>query len=187
MDIIRQPNEDAWSFVWHNFYGLAMFWAGKHVRALRRPDDFEDIKNDMLYGMVEVYNRYRDRPLVDTIKIIKSVPFHYYTSKLLRKNNLNKERLDDHAHHLTVDSGSFDNLYDYYYDRFLTDHYLGDDCVDEREVLMQIVMPSDDFKAYIKDNGCSLGRDSLYGFFRSKYKWSRRYFDQVFKNARVAA
>jgi hypothetical protein len=188
--IQRQPKEDPWAFIWQNFYGLAVYYSLIYARKTKHWELKDDFRNEMLYAMVDAYTKYRDRPLSEQIKIFKTIPFNYYSSKLDRKwMTLEHVPIENKA--IVEDEDRFRSLYDAYYEEFLDTHYRlnVEEDTDEKMVLMQILYPSKEFQDFIEEekDRHQMTKAMLRKFFCQKYKWSTKYFEEVFANVKIAA
>jgi hypothetical protein len=185
--------EDPWGYVYKNFYGLAMYYANIYAKAVRRPECFEDFRNEMLYAMVECFVKYGDRPREEIVKILKTVPRNYFGSRIMVKEfqapRVDLEWLRENI--VVVENAEhFEFLYDRYYDRFLDEYFrLGAEAPesDERKVLFEILYPSADFAAFLKGSNITGGvsKTLLRDYFQAMHKWSRGYFEQVFRGIRL--
>lgn len=178
--VVRQPVEDPWKYVYKNFYGLAVYYATLFAKSTGRYELCDDIRNELLYGMVEVVVKYADRPRGEVVKIIKTVPRNYWGSKLCVKDMATKYSLDS----VVIENVErFEMFYDRYYEKFLDEYFqVGREGSPERQVVMEILYPSKEFQEFLwsrKQCG-GVTRTVLRDYFRAKLKWSRGYFDDVF-------
>lgn len=179
----KEPKEDPWAFVFSRFYGLAVYYSNIYANMTKHRELFEDFRNEMLYWMVDAYQHNAHRPLHEIVKIIKTVPRNYYGSRLCAKEfRIVKVGLDVQIENIE----RFEMLYDKYYEKFLDEHYhLNEDASDEKMVLMEILYPSEAFQRFVQGAGLRINRGTLREYFKRKHKWTRGYFDDVFKNIKI--
>lgn len=193
LEPIRVAVEDPWGYVYKNFYGLAVYYANIYAKATRRTECFEDFRNEMLYAMVECFIKYGDRPREEVVKIIKTVPRNYFGSRLsVKEYQAPRVDFDWLRDNLVVveNAERLEFLYDHYYEKFLDEYFrLGQEAPesDERKVLFEILYPSKDFQEFLRGSNISGGvsKTLLRDYFQAMHKWSRGYFEQVFRGIRL--
>ena len=181
--IFRIAKEDPWSFIHANFYKLAVYYAKRYSAILKNRVLVEDIRNDILYEMVECYKHHsqvRYRPIGEVIKILKLVPINFYRNRIARKENT-VPRIDIQLMKnclVISDVHSFMSAYDKFFERFLTDHYNLDHDSDEYQIISEIFSQSADFREYLNERGRNtVTLFILKSFFRKYKRWSGERFD----------
>lgn len=184
--IERKPIQDSWSFVTKNYTGLTKFYAKRYSASFGRYELRQDYERDILYRMVQAYDKYRalgktDRELD---KILKTVPCYYYNNVIKRKAHSHTRKSLDITIE-TKDVSAFEHMYDKYYDKYLDDYLSGGGKLNHtKTIFYEILYTSKEFKEFMVEHKGSdrISLTVLKKWFRHKYKWNAQYFTDKLKS-----
>jgi hypothetical protein len=158
------------------YEGLAVHYARRYASIMGQTIFWEDIRNEIIYDMMEVYEKYllTFRSNRELECLLKVVPIYFWHQKLDRLKNKKQQEVDAV---LVEDVDRFVYLYDEYYDKIIASMPADND---EELLLKMLIRGTDKLKEASKG---LLSKSSIERFFKRYHGWTRPRFFKAWENA----